>query len=106
MNPEEGLSCSFFFQAEDGIRDDLVTGVQTCAFRSSLQLAQTENIVAICDVDMPYCERAVEGKLKDGQGNDRPEALKLKEQFTKAKKYADFREMLDKERGIEAVVIA
>src|SRR5258708_804561 len=25
------LSCSFFFQAEDGIRDDLVTGVQTCA---------------------------------------------------------------------------
>src|SRR5258708_10905503 len=24
-------SVSFFFQAEDGIRDDLVTGVQTCA---------------------------------------------------------------------------
>ena len=28
-----GVSCFFFFffQAEDGIRDDLVTGVQTCA---------------------------------------------------------------------------
>src|SRR5207244_9617136 len=25
------LCCLFFFQAEDGIRDDLVTGVQTCA---------------------------------------------------------------------------
>src|SRR5947208_17177518 len=25
------LVFSFFFQAEDGIRDDLVTGVQTCA---------------------------------------------------------------------------
>src|SRR5947208_10290325 len=25
------LSPMFFFQAEDGIRDDLVTGVQTCA---------------------------------------------------------------------------
>src|SRR5258708_17207671 len=25
------LVCVFFFQAEDGIRDDLVTGVQTCA---------------------------------------------------------------------------
>src|SRR5258708_10432315 len=25
------LSVVFFFQAEDGIRDDLVTGVQTCA---------------------------------------------------------------------------
>src|SRR5207244_7120738 len=33
-------SCSccvfFFFQAEDGIRDDLVTGVQTCALPISL----------------------------------------------------------------------
>ena len=29
----------FFFQAEDGIRDDLVTGVQTCALPiSSLEL--------------------------------------------------------------------
>src|SRR5207244_5888412 len=27
----EELSHVFFFQAEDGIRDDLVTGVQTCA---------------------------------------------------------------------------
>src|SRR5258708_25399922 len=26
-----GRDCFFFFQAEDGIRDDLVTGVQTCA---------------------------------------------------------------------------
>src|SRR5690625_8023541 len=25
------LSCDFFFQAEDGIRDGHVTGVQTCA---------------------------------------------------------------------------
>src|SRR5258708_15013634 len=29
----------FFFQAEDGIRDDLVTGVQTCALPISLGLA-------------------------------------------------------------------
>src|SRR2546421_293284 len=26
-----GLRCFFFFQAEDGIRDLIVTGVQTCA---------------------------------------------------------------------------
>src|SRR5258708_20331842 len=26
-----GITSFFFFQAEDGIRDDLVTGVQTCA---------------------------------------------------------------------------
>src|SRR5258708_26658215 len=28
--------CFFFFQAEDGIRDDLVTGVQTCALPISI----------------------------------------------------------------------
>src|SRR5207244_6009322 len=28
--------CVFFFQAEDGIRDDLVTGVQTCALPISI----------------------------------------------------------------------
>src|SRR5207244_6458845 len=38
-----GLRClcvllCFFFQAEDGIRDDLVTGVQTCALPISLEV--------------------------------------------------------------------
>src|SRR3990170_6082236 len=31
------LLCFFFFQAEDGIRDDLVTGVQTCALPISTE---------------------------------------------------------------------
>src|SRR5258708_24584365 len=31
------FACAFFFQAEDGIRDDLVTGVQTCALPISLK---------------------------------------------------------------------
>src|SRR3712207_8551068 len=31
MNPARRLSFFFFFQAEDGIRDIGVTGVQTCA---------------------------------------------------------------------------
>src|SRR3989441_12512701 len=31
------LACFFFFQAEDGIRDKLVTGVQTCALPISRQ---------------------------------------------------------------------
>src|SRR5258708_28541161 len=30
----------FFFQAEDGIRDDLVTGVQTCALPISRRFAR------------------------------------------------------------------
>src|SRR5690606_39729920 len=33
-----GRSCNFFFQAEDGIRDFHVTGVQTCALPISIAL--------------------------------------------------------------------
>src|SRR5258708_36077037 len=36
MMMELRLNLFFFFQAEDGIRDDLVTGVQTCALPISL----------------------------------------------------------------------
>src|SRR5947208_8613668 len=32
------MSYFFFFQAEDGIRDDLVTGVQTCALPISQEI--------------------------------------------------------------------
>src|SRR5258708_36033204 len=35
----------FFFQAEDGIRDDLVTGVQTCAlpiFNGAIDMAEED----------------------------------------------------------------
>jgi predicted dehydrogenase len=46
----------------------------------------SENIVALCDVDDAY-------------------AAKTMERYPKAKKYRDFRRMLDKETNIEAVVI-
>src|SRR5260370_3869383 len=39
----------FFFQAEDGIRDDLVTGVQTCALpidRKSTRLNSSHQIIS------------------------------------------------------------
>src|SRR5207244_6949435 len=34
----------FFFQAEDGIRDDLVTGVQTCALPISLAAVRRRKV--------------------------------------------------------------
>src|SRR5438552_9887181 len=43
------MSCClffFFFQAEDGIRDDLVTGVQTCALPISRPLVPRQARVA------------------------------------------------------------
>src|SRR2546429_9795801 len=53
----EQLSC-FFFQAEDGIRDVAVTGVQTCALPILLlALARTEMVQFLVDrvagVDLP-----------------------------------------------------
>src|SRR5256886_11859695 len=43
--------CSFFFQAEDGIRDLTVTGVQTCALPISLQAALIKGLLeSVSDV--------------------------------------------------------
>src|SRR3989441_12823298 len=39
----------FFFQAEDGIRDKLVTGVQTCA----LPISSSTRAVPICTAEAP-----------------------------------------------------
>src|SRR5947208_13538941 len=38
----------FFFQAEDGIRDDLVTGVQTCALPISAGTPEQESVEDYC----------------------------------------------------------
>src|SRR2546429_81920 len=37
--------CVFFFQAEDGIRDVAVTGVQTCALPISIDTANSSDVV-------------------------------------------------------------
>src|SRR5439155_10542143 len=42
--------CFFFFQAEDGIRDGHVTGVQTCALPISTVTALTADVFAVSAV--------------------------------------------------------
>src|SRR6266404_6680987 len=42
-------SCIFFFQAEDGIRDKLVTGVQTCALPISRHWNRPEHSLQVED---------------------------------------------------------
>src|SRR2546427_4454522 len=42
----------FFFQAEDGIRDLTVTGVQTCALPIYLRMADRHGAEAICHSKM------------------------------------------------------
>src|SRR5205814_748432 len=71
------------------------------------EMVKTENLVAVCDVDMGFSKTNVDSKLRPNrEGVVRPEAVKLSEQFAKAVKYADFREMLEKEKGIDGIVVA
>src|ERR1041384_2123515 len=42
-----------FFQAEDGIRDKLVTGVQTCALPISWMLGAKHGAAAVTNADTP-----------------------------------------------------
>jgi predicted dehydrogenase len=83
-----------------------IVGFGGMGSQNALVLAQSDHIGAVCDVDFAYSENRVRDKLVDRQGNPRPEGPKLQEQFSKAKRYTDFRQMLAKEKGIDGVVIA
>ncbi|HET9013045.1 MAG TPA: Gfo/Idh/MocA family oxidoreductase [Gemmatimonadaceae bacterium] len=67
-----------------------------------------ENIVAVCDADFAYVERSLAGRLRppQGQSSSSPESLRLKAAYEKAAKYEDFRVMLERQKDIDAVVIA
>ncbi len=69
---------------------------------SNMSRLTSQNIVAICDVDWPR----VEGSMRDREGNVNPNRVDLKAAYDKAKRYEDFRLMLDEQPDIEAVVIA
>ncbi|HEY8061334.1 MAG TPA: Gfo/Idh/MocA family oxidoreductase [Gemmatimonadales bacterium] len=67
----------------------------------------SQNIVALCDVDFGYVDRSLADRLRIVDGKEPGEnSLKLRDQFMAAKRYADFRELLDKQKDIEALVVA
>jgi len=83
-----------------------IVGCGGMGSQNALVLAQTSRIGAVCDVDFAYSERCVANKLTDQLKQPRPEGQKLKEQFDKAKRYGDFREMLAREKNIDGIVVA
>lgn len=102
------------FQAPSATLNIAIVGAGGMGMSNLSQLF-SENIVALCDVDFPYVERSLEGRLRPRQGPQvdaareaerMAESRKLQEIYTKAAKYADFREMLEKQKDIDAVVIA
>lgn len=65
-----------------------------------------ENIVALADIDFDFVESSVTRRLKDREGNPNPTFFKLQSAYAKAKHYSDFRRMLERQKDIDAVVIA
>ncbi|MEO8451755.1 MAG: Gfo/Idh/MocA family oxidoreductase [Gemmatimonadota bacterium] len=72
---------------------------------SNAEALVSQNIVALCDVDFGYVHRSLTDRLKPDRGKVNPETVKVRDQFTKAKRYADFRRMLE-QKNIDGVVIA
>ncbi|MCK5456871.1 MAG: Gfo/Idh/MocA family oxidoreductase, partial [Melioribacteraceae bacterium] len=62
-------------------------------------VSQTENIAALCDVDDRKMEETIRKTKEDGN-------MALAEALEKAPKYKDFRVMLEKEKGIDAVTVS
>jgi predicted dehydrogenase len=83
-----------------------IVGFGGMGSQNALELSKTERIVAVCDVDLAFSASNVAGKLKTRDGADRPDGQELKRQFDAAPKYTDWREMLDKQKDIEGVVVA
>src|SRR5256885_16896235 len=49
------MSLFFFFQAEDGIRDYKVTGVQTCALPIGVMRYGVRALAAVYQATVPWC---------------------------------------------------
>jgi predicted dehydrogenase len=93
------------FQAPSDTLQVAIVGAGGMGMSNAERLG-SEAIVAVCDVDFGYVERAITGREKNREGQPRPEGVRLQEQFGKAKRYADWREMLEQQKDIDALVIA
>lgn len=82
-----------------------IVGVGGMGLSNAEQL-DGQNIVALCDVDFGYVDRQVASRLKKGDGSPRPEGERLQASFARAQRYTDFRRMLERQRDIDAVLIA
>jgi predicted dehydrogenase len=65
-----------------------------------------QNIVALADVDFGYVDREVARRTKNRDGQPNQSFIKLQEAYGKAKRYADFRKMLEQQKDIDAVLVA
>ena len=65
-----------------------------------------QNIVALADVDFGFVDSTMAGRARGRNGQPNKSAVKLQEAYGKAKRYADYRKMLEEQKDIDGVVIA
>src|SRR3954468_8788480 len=94
------------YQAPSDTLNFAVIGFGGMGAENALELAKTQNLVAFADVDFGYSESKVAERLRDNQKKAPPERITRKKKFDTAARYSDFREMLDKQKDIDGVVIA
>src|SRR5258708_10474641 len=98
----------FFFQAEDGIRDDLVTGVQTCAlpiFRRTARArgGRNRHVLADGDAGSAHDRMGAALRLRAGRSEEHtselqsPDHLVCRLLLEKKKKKFDSRKRTDDE---------
>lgn len=69
-------------------------------------LANGQNIVALADVDFDYVDKAMAGRVRNRDGKPNENMVRLQEAYNKAKRYADFRKLIETEKGIDGVIVA
>src|SRR2546429_7708327 len=68
----------FFFQAEDGIRDVAVTGVQTCAFRSPVRVEAPVAIQVQVEAKFGGAAREIgDDKDRRGRGGEQDDLVQI-----------------------------
>ncbi len=65
-----------------------------------------QNIVALADVDFGYVDAAVGSRTVGRDGKPNEAAVKVQAAYQKAKRYADFRKMLEAQKDIDGVLVA
>jgi predicted dehydrogenase len=97
-------------QGYEAPRDRLNIAVVGCGAQGAGDatelVAGGQNIVALADIDFGFVDKAVAGRLVGRDGQPNPAAAKLQEAYSKAKRYADFRKMLEQQKDIDAVLVA
>jgi predicted dehydrogenase len=65
-----------------------------------------QNLVALADIDFGFVDASLSRGARRRDGEPNPSGVRLQEAYGKAKRYADYRKMLEEHKDIDGVVVA